>query len=87
MFIHPARIFTDIIMDGPPAQSLGVEPVDHDVMKKPPRSRNAHILTRKLVIRVLTAALIVVLGTVFIYTSEMADGQEVNARDRTMVSI
>lgn len=77
--------FKDIIMDGPPAQSLGVEPVDHDVMKKPPRSRNAHILTRRLVIRVLTAAFIVVLGTVFIYTSEMADGQ-VTTRDRTMVS-
>ncbi|KAH8551635.1 PMR1-type calcium-transporting P-type ATPase [Umbelopsis sp. PMI_123] len=76
-------LWINIIMDGPPAQSLGVEPVDHDVMKKPPRSRNAHILTRKLVIRVLTAAVIVVLGTVFIYTSEMADGQ-VTARDRTM---
>jgi len=24
-------------MDGPPAQSLGVEPLDRDVMKKPPR--------------------------------------------------
>jgi len=76
-------LWINIIMDGPPAQSLGVEPVDHDVMKKPPRSRNAHILTRRLVIRVLTAAFIVVLGTVFIYTSEMVDGH-VTARGRTM---
>ena len=27
-------------MDGPPAQSLGVEAVDPDVMNKPPRKRN-----------------------------------------------
>jgi Ca2+-transporting ATPase len=73
-------------MDGPPAQSLGVEPVDHDVMKKPPRAREAPILTRRLVTRVLTAAFIVVFGTVFIYISEMLDGQ-VTARDRTMVCI
>ncbi|CAF4425862.1 unnamed protein product, partial [Rotaria magnacalcarata] len=28
-------LWINIIMDGPPAQSLGVEPVDHDVLKKP----------------------------------------------------
>ncbi|KAJ2955140.1 hypothetical protein NQZ79_g8814 [Umbelopsis isabellina] len=76
-------LWINIIMDGPPAQSLGVEPVDHDVMKKPPRARDAPILTRRLVTRVLTAAFIVVFGTVFIYISEMLDGQ-VTARDRTM---
>jgi len=38
-------------MDGPPAQSLGLEPVHHDVLKKPPRHPKEQILTRSLVIK------------------------------------
>ena len=30
-------LWINVIMDGPPAQSLGLEPVHHDVFKKPPR--------------------------------------------------
>jgi hypothetical protein len=30
-------LWINVIMDGPPAQSLGLEPVHHDVLKKPPR--------------------------------------------------
>ena len=30
-------LWINIIMDGPPAQSLGVEPVDPDVIRQPPR--------------------------------------------------
>lgn len=33
-------------MDGPPAQSLGVEPVDHDVLKQPPRNVNQPMITK-----------------------------------------
>lgn len=73
-------------MDGPPAQSLGVEPVDPEIMKKPPRSRNSNILTRPLITRVLTAAFIVTVGTMFMYISEMADGVVTN-KDATMVSL
>ncbi|KAG0755928.1 hypothetical protein G6F26_002328 [Rhizopus arrhizus] len=70
-------------MDGPPAQSLGVEPVDPEIMKKPPRSRNANILTKPLITRVLSAALIVTMGTMFVYVSEMSDGIVTN-KDATM---
>ncbi|KAI8879967.1 PMR1-type calcium-transporting P-type ATPase [Backusella circina FSU 941] len=76
-------LWINIIMDGPPAQSLGVEPVDPEIMKKPPRSRNANILTKPLITRVLTAAFIVTVGTMFIYVSEMADGIVTN-KDATM---
>ncbi|KAI8991345.1 PMR1-type calcium-transporting P-type ATPase [Mycotypha africana] len=76
-------LWINIIMDGPPAQSLGVEPVDPEIMKKPPRARNANILTKPLITRVLTAAVIVTLGTMFVYLSEMADGVVTN-KDATM---
>lgn len=71
-------------MDGPPAQSLGVEPVDPAVMTRPPRSRNARVLTRPLIQRVLTSATIIMLGTMIIYIREMAHDNTVTARDTTM---
>jgi P-type Ca2+ transporter type 2C len=70
-------------MDGPPAQSLGVEPVDPAVMSRPPRSRSAQIITRPLLQRVFTSAFIVVLGTMTVYIVEMQDNI-VTARDTTM---
>jgi len=68
---HPLNamqiLWINIIMDGPPAQSLGVEPVDPDVMKRPPRDQNAPFIDRPLIIRVLSSAFIIVAGTMFVY--------------------
>ena len=71
-------------MDGPPAQSLGVESVDPDVMNKPPRRRNDPVLTRALITRVLTSAAIITIGTMVIYGREMLADGEVTRRDTTM---
>ena len=71
-------------MDGPPAQSLGVEPVDPAVMNRPPRSKNARVLTRPLIQRVLTSATIIMVGTMIIYIREMALDNTITARDTTM---
>lgn len=71
-------------MDGPPAQSLGVEPVDPSIMNRPPRPRNARALTRPLIQRVLTSATIIMLGTLIIYAKEMSADHVVTARDTTM---
>ncbi|KAJ2817098.1 High affinity Ca2+/Mn2+ P-type ATPase-like protein, partial [Coemansia furcata] len=76
-------LWINILMDGPPAQSLGVEPVDPHVMSLPPRAKNANIITRRLITRVLVAAGLIMSGTMAIYVSEMQDG-EVTARDTTM---
>lgn len=71
-------------MDGPPAQSLGVEPVDPAVMSRPPRPRKARVLTRALIQRVLQSAAIIMLGTLTTYYREMDLDGEVTARDTTM---
>lgn len=76
-------LWINILMDGPPAQSLGVEPVDHEVMNKPPRKRNDKILTEKVIKRVLQSAIMIILGTMYIFIREMQDN-EVTARDTTM---
>lgn len=76
-------LWINILMDGPPAQSLGVEPVDHEVMKKPPRKRSEAILTKGLLKRVLQSATIIIIGTLYIFVKEMTDN-EITARDTTM---
>ncbi|MCJ1397643.1 ATPase, P-type (transporting), HAD super, sub IC [Xylographa trunciseda] len=81
-------LWINILMDGPPAQSLGVEPVDPSVMSRPPRAKNARVLTRALIQRVLTSASIIMLGTLCIYIREMSHDTSgrstVSARDTTM---
>ena len=39
-------LWINIIMDGPPAQSLGVESVDTSIMSRPPRKKSDDIITR-----------------------------------------
>ncbi|CAI5760347.1 unnamed protein product [Candida verbasci] len=76
-------LWINILMDGPPAQSLGVEPVDHEVMNKPPRKRNDTILTQQVIKRVLQSAAMIIIGTLYIFVKEMKDN-EITARDTTM---
>jgi len=63
-------LWINIIMDGPPAQSLGVEAVEPEVVRRPPRPRSEPIITRLLLRRVLLAAAIIALGTLYVFMSE-----------------
>ncbi|XP_012273075.1 calcium-transporting ATPase type 2C member 1 [Orussus abietinus] len=76
-------LWINIIMDGPPAQSLGVEPVDKDVLNQKPRNVKEPMITGHLVINVLLSALIIILGTLWVYNREMTSGG-ITARDTTM---
>ena len=78
-------LFINILMDGPPSQSLGVDPVNREVMRKPPRRKDAPVLSKRLLIRVLFSASMIILGTLFVYAHELSDGK-VSRRDQTMVS-
>ncbi len=75
-------------MDGPPAQSLGVEPVDPALLSQPPRPRNARVLTPRLIRRVLQSASIILIGTLFTYVSNLSAedllARSVSARDTTL---
>ncbi|PHH49785.1 Calcium-transporting ATPase 1 [Ceratocystis fimbriata CBS 114723] len=77
-------LWINIIMDGPPAQSLGVEAVEKDVMSKPPRRRSDPVLTQAVLTRVLTSAAVIMFGTMMIYYREMLADGEITRRDTTM---
>jgi Ca2+-transporting ATPase len=71
-------------MDGPPAQSLGVEKVDPDVMNRPPRRRGDKVLTKSVLMRVAQSATFIMVGTILVYRREMLADGEVTRRDTTM---
>ena len=66
--LNPMQIlWINVIMDGPPAQSLGLEPADPGVLKKPPRSPKEQILTRSLMTNILISAAVIVIGTMWVH--------------------
>jgi len=76
-------LFINILMDGPPSQSLGVDPVDHSVMRRPPRRKDAPIINKRLLYRVLFSAFIIVVETLFVYVYALADDR-MSRREQTM---
>lgn len=83
--LNPMQIlWINIIMDGPLAQSLGVEQVDPSVMQRPPRKRTDDIITKPLIFRVLSSGLLILIGTMFVFVTEMDSDLEVSSRDLTM---
>ena len=45
-------LWINIIMDGPPALALGLEPIHGDLMKRPPIKRSEDILSRPLIVKI-----------------------------------
>lgn len=76
-------LWINIIMDGPPAQSLGVEPVGQYVVKQKPRNTSEPMITRSLIINVLMSALVIILGTLWVFKREMSE-DGITPRDTTM---
>lgn len=76
-------LWINIIMDGPPAQSLGVEPVDHEVVGLGPRDTRRRLLSRPLLLNVLLSAAIIIAGTLWVFNREMSDNT-ITPRDTTM---
>lgn len=82
--LNPMQIlWINVIMDGPPAQSLGLEPADPGVLKKPPRSPKEQILTRSLMTNIMLSAAVIIIGTMWVHKSLAEDGKT-SARDVTM---
>jgi len=76
-------LWINIIMDGPPAQSLGVEPVDERILRAPPRKVTDPIVTRALLTRAVSSAALIMFLTLKVFANELDDGH-VTRRDTTM---
>ncbi|XP_032342772.1 calcium-transporting ATPase type 2C member 2 isoform X2 [Camelus ferus] len=64
--------------------SLGVEPVDRDTLRQPPRNIKDTILSRALVLRILLSATTIISGTLFIFWKEIPEDKASTPRTTTM---
>lgn len=67
-------LWINIIMDGPPAQSLGVEPPEHNVMERPPLKEE--IIPRKNLTKIVVAGVVMTVGTLALYSYLLMNGAE-----------
>ena len=73
---NPIQIlWINIIMDGPPAQSLGVEPSEANVMERKPSKGN--IIPRRNLIRIVIAGIVMSIGTLLLYVYKLNSGASV----------
>ncbi len=60
-------LWVNLVTDGVSVLPLGLEPKHGDVLKRPPRSPKEGILTRMMMVRVLTLAPVIALGTLTVF--------------------
>jgi Ca2+-transporting ATPase len=65
-------LWINIIMDGPPAMSLGAEPARANIMQDAPRSRAAGILPLPRLLRLMTYGGLMALGTLGLFAYDLA---------------
>lgn len=51
--------------------SLGVEPVDKDALRQPPRNVKDTSLSKALILKILLSAAVIISGTLFIFWKEV----------------
>ncbi|MBE6497238.1 MAG: calcium-translocating P-type ATPase, PMCA-type [Methanobrevibacter sp.] len=70
-------LWLNIVMDGPPAQTLGIEGAERDVMNRPPETGD--ILTRKTLLEILLTGLVMAVGTIIVFFWQMSVATEQKA--------
>ena len=70
---NPAQLlWLNIVMDGPPAQMLGIEGAERDIMKRPPEKGD--ILTKDILLQILFLGLVMAAGTIAVFYWQISMG-------------
>ncbi|WP_405269175.1 cation-translocating P-type ATPase [Methanobrevibacter sp.] len=70
---NPAQLlWLNIVMDGPPAQMLGIEGAEKDIMERPPEKGD--ILTKNTLLQILLLGLVMAIGTICVFAFEIYSG-------------
>ena len=67
-------LWINIIMDGPPAMTLGLEPARPGIMNEPPRGTEARILTLPRFARLLAYGAVMAAGTIGVFSYDLSSG-------------
>ena len=65
-------LWINIIMDGPPAQSLGLEGPEENIMRRPPEK--GEIISKKTMIKITISGIVMTIGTLGLFIYELNSG-------------
>ncbi len=68
-------LWINIIMDGPPAMALGIDPARRGLMSEPPRPRDSAILTMRRLLVLLSTGAVMAATTLFAFHHGQTEGQ------------
>ena len=72
---NPAQLlWLNIVMDGPPAQMLGIEGAERDIMKRQPEKGD--ILTKSILLQILFLGIVMAIGTIAVFSWQIYTGVE-----------
>ena len=63
-------LWLNIVMDGPPAQTLGIEGAERNLMQRPPETGD--ILTRKTLLEIFISGLVMAIGTIIVFWYQLS---------------
>jgi Ca2+-transporting ATPase len=73
-------LWVNIIMDGPPAMALGIDPPQPDIMSNPPRRTTDRILTMRCLGKLTTFGMIMMVGTLGVLWWGLQTGSQIHAQ-------
>ena len=76
-FAAIAILWVNIIMDGPPAMALGLDPADDDAMNQKPRPQSEHILTKSRWFAIVLSSIVMAIGALLVLA--LAPGNDAKA--------
>lgn len=76
-------LWVNIIMDGPPALTLGLEPPREHLLENQPIKRNASIVTKDMLLKIVTNGLFIVTALLMLLETQVLGGSE--AQQSTIV--
>ncbi|WP_300368806.1 calcium-translocating P-type ATPase, PMCA-type [Brachyspira sp.] len=78
-------LWINIIMDGPPAIALGLEPIRDNLMKRMPTKRNASIVTKRMIFKIVFSATVMII--LFMLQSKLNILQVAEAQQATVLFV
>jgi Ca2+-transporting ATPase len=76
-------LWINLVTDGAPALALGADPAAPDLMQRPPRDPKEKVLSRTLLLLIVSVGIVMCVGTLALFNWELAAGVAWN-RARTM---
>jgi P-type Ca2+ transporter type 2C len=76
LIITPVQIlWINLVTDGILDITLAMEPKEKEVMQEPPRKQNARIVNKQMVLNILIVAVVMAVGTLFMYQNTVNNNQ------------